>query len=162
MKYLQQVALDPWGKATQGILHSYTLYSDPSELYWPILLGNKIRLSRLLLLLGYQEGAYKVMSLCTNAVMNCNFSFRRKHNALDMMKGMLSCFLFFLFETLDPFISSEMFEWWRERFTFLYINRQSQCKEKKRNGMLKYESLKLTFQGVLRIMILLFIVLFLT
>lgn len=66
MKYLQQVALDPWGKATQGILHSYTLYSEGAVLYWPILFGTKIRLSSYLLL-GYQEGAYKVVSLCTNA-----------------------------------------------------------------------------------------------
>lgn len=33
MKYLQQVALDPWGKATQSMLHSYTLYSEGAVLY---------------------------------------------------------------------------------------------------------------------------------
>lgn len=75
MKDLQQVALYSQGKVTQGILHSYMLswktsnqasHSDGTVLYSPILFGTKSDYIACYLLPGYLEGAYKVMSLCTN------------------------------------------------------------------------------------------------
>lgn len=111
------------------------------------------------LLLGYQEGAYKVVSLCTNAddrplwtvtlVLGENTTHLVWWKACFHASFSSSLKLQILLYPLRCLSDGE-------KVTFLYINRQSQCKEKARNGMLKYELLKLTFQGVLRIMILRF------
>lgn len=75
MKDIQQVALDSWGKVSQGMLHSYILswktsnqsrHSEGAVLYCPILFGTKSDYIAGYLLPGYLEVAYKVMSLCIN------------------------------------------------------------------------------------------------